>query len=321
MGKTSRRPGGRDRSSRGARPPSVDELASTVVRGGRELAGIEDPLEAELWASAMIGTFYKLPVPLGAREELEGTIWSSVIRQAEATGIPGLAVLEALVAVGEPAIAGPARAAADRLIAAGVARPTWAAALGSARFEGAWMMTDVFEDHEAYYATFRYSGRPAHLVNALYDKAMGEIIKDGFVGYAKGDIRARASREPGVRTIDVDPTHLSRRVIDAIESGDLYLDNDWTADFKRVRALLLARMRSLPIAPPLEPPEPSDDDERATIIDAFVAAADLAAEPEAETIAGLASTTRVTTWARVRTAGARSSLSSSCSTSCRARSP
>ena len=71
MGKTSRRPGRRDRSSRGARPPSVDELASTVVRGGRDLMGIEDPLEAELWASAMIGTFYKLPVPLDARDELD----------------------------------------------------------------------------------------------------------------------------------------------------------------------------------------------------------------------------------------------------------
>ena len=58
-------------------------------------------------------------------------------------------MLEALAAVGEPAIAGLARAAADRLIAAGVARPTWAAVLGSASFEGAWAADPIARRRDA----------------------------------------------------------------------------------------------------------------------------------------------------------------------------
>lgn len=269
--------------------PSIDGLADVVVRGGRELLGIDDPLEAEAWASAMLGTFYKTDAPLEARDELERGLWPAVVRKAEAaTDTSGLAVLEALAAVADDNVAGPARAAATRLRAAGVAGPAWVAEIGSVVYENAWAITDVFGDQEAYYATFRYPGRPAHLVNALYDKAMGEIIKDGFVGYFRGDPRSSIRPEPGTAIADSDPGLMARRILDGIASGDMYLDNAWTPEFKRFRALILARMRLLPAAPATEPPEPPSEDARTTLTSEFLASPYIAADPdEADTIASL----------------------------------
>jgi hypothetical protein len=247
--------------------PSIEGLADVVVRGGRELLGIDDPLEAESWASAMLGTFYKIDVPSAARDELERTLWPAVVRKAEAMSeASGLAALEALAVVADGEAAVEARAAADRLRAAGVAAPAWADELGAVVYEGAWMVTDVFGDHEAYYATFRYPGREPHLVNALYDKALGEIIKDGFVGYFRGDPRSSIQPEPGVVVTDADPRRMARRILDAIASGDMYLDNAWTPEFKRFRALIRARMRGLPAAPAIETPEPPDDQARARLV-------------------------------------------------------
>lgn len=232
---------------------------------------MRDPLEAESWASAMLGGFYKVRAPLAARDELERNLWPLVVRKAEAANdAAGLAVLEALAAVADDALAADAGLAARRLRAAGVAAPGWADELGSVVYEGAWMLTDVFEDHEAYFATFRYPGRDAHLVNGLYDRAMGQIIKDGFVGYFDGTPRSQLPPEPGVVVADAEPGRMARRILDAIDSGDMYLDNDWTPEFKQFRALIRARMRRLPAAPPVEPPEPPGDDARQALVDEFL---------------------------------------------------
>lgn len=259
--------------------------------GAPELLAIDDPLEAEQWASAMLGTFYKLPVPLEVRDELEHRLVPTIIRlAAERSDAPGLAVLEAVAAVADATLATEARAAAERLASRGIARPAWAAELGTAQLEGAWVVTDVFGDHEAYSAVFRYAGRRAHLVNALVDKALGEIVKDAFVGYVRGDPRAvlesASRREPGTSVADVDAPAMARRVIEAIESGDLYLDNDWTPGFKQTRALLLARLRTLPLGPEIERPV-LEDDRRREIIEGFLGTLSDAASEASDVIASV----------------------------------
>lgn len=275
------------RRSAAGSAPSVDDLADVVARGGGELLTIEDPLEAEAWASSMLGTFYKLDLPLQARLDLEENLWPGVLRKAEATSHErGLAVLEAFAAVADEPVAASARAAAQRMRARGIPAPPWTAEIGSAAVEGVWVVTDVFGDHEAWYASFRYPGRPPHLVNALYDKALGGIIKDGFAGYGDGfpeAVLSAARLEPGVSVSQAPAASMARRVLDAIASGDLYLDNDWTQEFRQFRALLKARMLRLPVAPPVEPPEPPDDAAREALFAEFRAAGG-AADEEAEAI-------------------------------------
>lgn len=236
MARNSRAQGGRrgakaTRSRPSRRPvrspghPSIDDLAAVVARGAHELLALDDPLEGEVWASSIMGTFYKVAGPLEARLELETRLWPAVIAAAEALrDAAGRAALEAIAEVGEPAMRLLARAAAGRLEREGVPAPRWASELGSAAFEGAWVLQDVFGDHEAYFATFRYPGREPHVVNALYDKALGGIIKDAFVGYPVEDPRLNIAREDGVFSVDVEPEPVARRIIDAIELGDTYLD-------------------------------------------------------------------------------------------------
>ena len=220
---------------------------------------------------------------------MSGSSFPSIVRLAEARAdATALAILEAIGAVVDPKAAGLVRQGAARLAGSGVPAPAWSSEIGMAVLEGAWILTDVFGDHEGYYAAFRYPGRPAHLLNALVDKALGEIVKDASVGYLKGELEAVltevVSAEEGMSVDAVDPAVMARRLVDAIEGGDLYLDNDWSGDFKATRALLLARMRTLPMAPAIEPVE-IPDAERDEIIDAFLATPGLPAEGDAEIIA------------------------------------
>ena len=76
-GRTPKRPG---------RKPDSFPIASVVrdaVASGRELLEIEDPLEAELWASGLMGLFYKAQLPLEVRLKLERSIGPELVGCAE----------------------------------------------------------------------------------------------------------------------------------------------------------------------------------------------------------------------------------------------
>ena len=213
----------------------------------------------------MLGSFYKLPLPLTARDQLEHSIGPAIVEAAEqAADAGGLALLLALVALDEDGISASARSAAERLVCSGMQDPPWASEIGHPEFIDAWMLEDVYGDQTAYFATFRYEGRDPHVVTAVYDENLGGIIKDAFAGYPKDpeEARRRAELEPGAAVSDADPGVMATKVIEAIHSGDLYLDNDWTPDFKEMRALLLQRMRLLPAATLQEPAPPNDERRR-----------------------------------------------------------
>jgi hypothetical protein len=250
----------------------VDGLVRAVLRAGDELLAVEDPLDAERWASHILGTFYKPPIPLSAREELEATIGPAILEGAEDLGGPvGLAILLALASVLEEDLREEAAQAAERLRAQGIPEPSWGPVIGRPAFEGAWQLADPYDDQLAYFATFRYPDRPAHVVTALRDENLGGIIADAAVGVPTKDIRRRAERRPDARVSDADPGEMASRITEAIRTGDLYLDNDWTEGFRHHRALLLARMRLLPAAPLPEPPEPPDEEARSALLARFLA--------------------------------------------------
>lgn len=286
---TARRPRPAVRSPKPGEPviPPIDGLVRTVLRGGRELLEVEDPLEAELWASSVLGTSYKLPIPLDARDELERSLGPAIVEAAERAADPErLAILRALAAVADDELSAAAREAAERLAGRGVRDPVWAAEIGTPDFVDAWMLADPYDDQLGYYATFRYAGRRPHTLMALYDENLGGIVKDAFARTPTGNPRARAEREPGAIVSDAEPGLMAARIIHAIETGDLYLDNDWTPEFKQTRALLLSRMRLLPAAPLSEPPPPLDDEARAALTEEFLASEHAPAVEETAAIVG-----------------------------------
>lgn len=290
-GKKKRRKGS-SQPRAGVRPasdaPPLDHLVQTVLSGGREIVDEDNPLLAESWASAMLGTFYKPPLPFEARQELEASIGPAIVRGAERRGDrTALAVLRALAAIADETLRPLAQTAADTLAAAGVAEPAWAAAIGHPTYLDCWMAADPFGDQQGYYLRFRYPGRATHLLMALYDENLGGIIKDAFVGeVAPGsDPRRSSEGQADVAVSDVDAGLAARRIADALATGDLFIDNDWSPDFRATRALLAARLALLPPAPAraLEP-EQLDDEARAALVEEFLGSPHAAAVDEARSI-------------------------------------
>jgi hypothetical protein len=278
--KRRKKKGSRPRRRPPTRRPLTDELSPvdgivrTILDGGKELVELEDPLEAEVWASGVLGTTYKPPLPITEHDRFGEAVWDGVLTRAEAEGAPtSLAVLRALGAVASDPVASRATEAADRLAAGGTTEPAWRDEIGTTELVDTWRLADPYGDQTMYYASFRYPGRPAHALTALYDENLGAIMKDAGVGTVVGDPRARAAEGPDSEVEDIDASALAGVVRAAIASGDMYLDNDWTQDFKELRALLLARMRGLPAAVPPET-VPPDDAAREALVDEFLATPD-----------------------------------------------
>lgn len=250
-------------------------MVGDILKAAGELLTLEDPLEAEAWASEVLGMFHKPPLPLELRETVERSLVPALVRGAERRrNATGLAALHALAAVtGDEA---GARQAAERMASHGVPRPRWADAVGAPEFIEGWTAADAFGDQIGYYLVFRYPERPPHLLMALYDENLGGIIKDAFVATPREgeDLRALVSSDPDVTVADIDVADAAARIARAIATGDLFVDNDWTPEYNETRALLRSRMRLLSPATSAErpqPPERPDEEAQEALVQEFLA--------------------------------------------------
>ncbi|MCA1703314.1 MAG: hypothetical protein LC808_08650 [Actinobacteria bacterium] len=251
--------------------PPVSKLVD-IIMSGDDLVGEDDPLIAEMWASQMLGTFYKLPLPIHVLDEFEKSMEASLIEAIDqAKDEKQLRVLRALAAIALNPIGARAQARADELAEQGVPDPPWAQQIGKPEFVDAWMTEDPYGDQRGYFARFRYAGRDPHTVTTLYDVNLGGIVKDSFAGYTKGDLRSAPTREEMPRK-DAETTAMASEVLSGIAIGDMYIDNDWTEDFRKTRALLNARMRLLVDDLPEVPPEsdPLPEEARGTLVEEFM---------------------------------------------------
>jgi len=284
--RTTKRPGG---------GPSLNDLFRGVLKDADELLGVDDPMEAEEWASSLLGVFYKPDVPFELAEQIERLLAPTLVQAAERRrDAAGLAALYALAAVLGDDDAG-ARMTAARMASRGVARPRWADVIGKPECVKVVAVTDVFDDQTSYHFTFAYPGRTPHVVLALYDENLGGIIKDILAGTPPDDSDplVQFSGEPGIVVREIDPGEAAARVLDALSVGDLYIDNQWSDDFRYGRALLLSRMlRLLPededtlLGDELDDEfaEPLDDDARDALVEEFLASPFSPGVPQATSI-------------------------------------
>lgn len=251
--------------------PPVSKLVD-IIMSGDDLVGEDDPFMAEMWASQMLGTSYKLPLPIHVRGEFEKSMETSLIEAIDqARDEKQLRILRALAAIAPDPIGARAQTRADELAGRGVPDPPWAQEIGRPEFVDAWMTEDPYGDQRGYFARFRYPGRDPHTVTTLYDVNLGGIVKDALAGYTKGDLRSAPTPE-GMPRRDVETTAMATEILSGIAMGDMYIDNDWTEDFRKTRALLYARMRPLVGDLPKVPPEsnPLSEEGRATLIEEFL---------------------------------------------------
>lgn len=224
-------------------------LAGMAVIAARDAHQPSDALEAEQWASGLIGTWHVRPMP---GEDVEGLFFPGFVDALEKLGTArALATLRALSTVGAGDHGRRARAAADRLAAGGRSEPPWAEALGGARPTTAALMYDeAFDDGVSVLVEFASPDDGPHTLGIYIDHNMGGLVKDVFLAGPLHEVRAeldrRAAAEVGPAVRDLGLAEARTRVEAALDMLDHTYDPPVSEDVRPLRALIDARIGLLP---------------------------------------------------------------------------
>ena len=206
------------------------------------LSHLDDPVDAELWGSDLIGA---LASSAASHASLMSTLTGSLVPAAEVASTPeALALLRVFAAVGSPALRTAAGQAATRLRDRGLADPAWAAAIGAPRVGDCWHYADVGGRQESLTMTFAYGDRQ-HAVCVLIDHGHGGKIRDTWVSKGpelRADAEREAGRDPLVVFEMIDAAGARLRLERAISAGECAEQPDQVDDVVAHRALLRARL-------------------------------------------------------------------------------
>jgi len=224
-------------------PVGVEETFGGVLIEARQVLGaLDDPVDAELWGSDLIGALASSAAGLSS---LMDTLTSSLVPAAETAATPeALALLRVLAAVGSPALRTAAGQAAVRLSAHDVADQRWAAEIGAPRVRDCWHYADVGGRQESLTMTFAY-GEAEHAVSVLIDHGRGGKIRDTWVVKGSGlraDTERAAQGNPLVVFQVIGATDARFRLAQAIAAGECPEQPDQVDDVVAHRALLRARL-------------------------------------------------------------------------------
>jgi hypothetical protein len=224
-------------------PVALEETYGGVLaEAGQALARLDDPVDAELWGSDLIGA---LASSASGQAPLMEALAGSLVPAAEAAATPGaLALLRVLAAIGSPDLRSAARRAAERVRADGVADPPWAAAIGSPQVRDCWHYADVGGRQESLTMTFAYGDRQ-HAVCVLIDHGRGGKIRDAWVAKDAGlraDTERAARSDPLVVFDTLESADAGRRLERAVAAGECPDHPDQVDDVVAHRALLRARL-------------------------------------------------------------------------------
>lgn len=209
-----------------------------------------DALDAEQWASTILGMMNAAPLPPG--EDVVDTFLPAFIAALEGLGTrKALATLRALAAVSPPDHTAPASAAADRLAGTGLREPGWAVDLcGLQPTAAALMYDETFDDGMSIMVEFTAPNVETHTIGVYVDHNMGSLVKDVFLAGPLSEIRSQTS--------EAAPSHAGLAIRDfpvdearaRAEAAFYMLDHTWGAavdeDVAAMRALIEARLRLLP---------------------------------------------------------------------------
>jgi hypothetical protein len=230
-------------------PELAENLTSIAELAASDAAQPADALDAEQWASSLLGAM-RTPAMMG--EDVEAMFRRGFIAALEDLGTSAaLATLRALVAVGAPDYAARACAAADGLAAAGLPEPAWAADLATARPTAAALMyEEAFDDGLSVMVEFAAPDIQTHTIGIYIDHNMGGLVKDVFLAGPLSEVRKRCGRrapnQVGLAIRDLDLAEARARVEAAFDMLDNTYDPPVNEDVRPLRALIEARIRRLP---------------------------------------------------------------------------
>lgn len=225
-------------------------LAGIAELATRDADQPEDALDAEQWASTMLGMMRDAPLPPG--EDAESMFLPGFLASLEELGTrKALATLRAVAAVSAPDYAVAAHAAADRLAATGLREPAWVADLGGAQPAAAALMhEEAFDDGVSVMVEFTAPNFETHTIGIYIDHNMGGLVKDVFLAGPLSEVRSQMGRKApnqvGLAIRDLDLAEARARA----EAAFVMLDHTWdpqvNEDVRPMRALIEARLRLLP---------------------------------------------------------------------------
>jgi hypothetical protein len=270
-------------SRRDAAVPSLGNIHTELVRAFGPMAGDVPPLDVELFASGLLGTWWKALPP---DQDPDRILAHGAIEHAVERGTPdAMAFLRALSAVGPTEeLRHEATAGAETLGTRGVAEPPWGARIGRVRVGECWRLADVYGDQASLYCEFAY-GDDRHTLIALIDfNHLGGWVKDVWVGPESDEVltavRAQvAEAELDLMVLDrVEPASARRLLETGLAATDATWEPEVADTFRECRAIALARCRALPVpvpVPELVSPSaalvPISDRERQSIVAEFLA--------------------------------------------------
>jgi hypothetical protein len=241
---------------------------------GRDMLRSGDPLDAEMWASYLVGLWSSCE--LIGEPDPAAAIGRRMVMIAKRVRTPEAVIcVRALAAVADGELRTVARAAAREM--AGAQAPRWVDAIGAARPTAAWRATDLFGDQDALMIGFAYPGGGEHSICVLVDHPLGGIAKDAAVLGPLAEVVDLWRGRPDVDLVEEPVALAAGRVIEAVDWTTRTIGAPVSDDYVDTLALLTGRVGPIAVAPADR--EPFAIDAREELVKAFLA--DLAGAPYA----------------------------------------
>jgi len=247
--------------------PEGSPIDYIIDEGGRELLDDDDPIGAEMWASAVLDVL-ECARSQARRDGMEVPDFEEalLLRCRQRRDLRAAAVATALGAV-VPAVHEPlASVVATELGGIAARAPDWLRTVGSVTPTRGWIASDVFGDQGSLIIGFRQEGQPGeHALVVLVDYNLSGQVKDAWLGPDADEVVASwtTNLDPHMRIQTAPLDQVLGQLRDAMAMSDLWNGDTElrTEDFASHRALIWARLRRAgltddrPIGVEVGPPE------------------------------------------------------------------
>lgn len=241
------------RARRGqSQSPGQAQLCRLALTVCQHAAALETAFDAELWASEVLGMWWEGELsPFAA--DVERDVGPPIVREMARIGDAGaLAGLIALAHVSETELGALALEHAERLTAAGVARPAWAETIDQIEIlRAAVIREEIFDDGVTILLEAAHPGEERHALSVYIDNNLGVMVKDVLIAPSIDEVeRALRAAQPDddVELIlePMDVREAGQRIRAAMELTEVTLDPPVSEDYGRLRSLVLLRADEIP---------------------------------------------------------------------------
>jgi hypothetical protein len=266
------------------RLPGSSHSARSARQIARTAAGLGSALDAEVWASQLLGMFsaqrYRLPFAEAVQIDPALLYGEPLVRELVQFDEPGAAV--AIAAIAELSEGELGLIAKELLDRANLWRqlPKWAADLGESEIVAAAVMRDqVFDDGRTVFLESRHADGETLAVGLLIDNNLGGMAKDVLLAESIDQVatvaRANPAGDAGQLVLErIDPGVAAGLFGEAIRLTDMTWDPPVAEDYWGGRALALLRADQTPgVVTPEDRPE-LPQAQREGLRDEFLASAE-----------------------------------------------